>query len=126
MSSRRAFTIIELLVVIVVVGILVAIAIPKFSTVKGEASMAQLKADLRNFAAAEESYFYQNGLYASNAAALAPTFVPSAGVTLTVVQATASGWSATATNDNTGATCALFYNVPAVTPATADGQIGCQ
>ena len=125
-SSRRAFTIIELLVVIVVVGILVAIAIPKFSTIKGMASTAQLRADLRNFATAEESYFYQNSVYASNAATLAPTFVASTGVTLTVVEATASGWSATATNDNTGAKCALFYNVAAVAPATADGQIACQ
>lgn len=126
MSSRRAFTVIELLIVMVVVGILVAIAIPKFSSIKGTAYTTQLKADLRNFASAEESYFYQNGIYASNAAILAPSFVPSEGVRLTVVQATASGWSATATNDNTGVTCALFYNVPAVAPAIADGQIGCQ
>jgi type IV pilus assembly protein PilA len=126
MTSRRAFTLIELLIVVVIIGILAALAVPKFSYTKGHAYTARMKSDLRNLAVAQEGYFYQNGVYATSAAVLAPSFVPSAGNTLTVVTASAAGWSATATSSNTPITCALFYGVAAVAPATADGVIACQ
>jgi type IV pilus assembly protein PilA len=126
MILRRAFTLIELLIVVVIVSILVAIAIPRFASTKGSAYTSQLKSDLRNLAAAQESYYNQNGTYASTVSLLTPSFVPSARNTLTIVQATTYGWSATATSTNTTATCALFYGVAAVAPATTDGQLACQ
>src|SRR5262249_12769956 len=57
--SRRAagFTLVEVLVVIVVVGILAAIAVTKIRSVKGDAYMATMKSDLRNLMAAEVVYF---------------------------------------------------------------------
>ena len=57
MSDRRGFTIIELLVVVVIIGILAAIAIPKFAMTKDKARMASVKSDLRNTMTAEEAYF---------------------------------------------------------------------
>jgi type IV pilus assembly protein PilA len=57
MLDRRGFTLIELLVVVVIIGILAAIAIPKFGMTKDKARMASVKSDLRNTMTAEEAYF---------------------------------------------------------------------
>ena len=57
MSDRRGFTLIELMVVVVIIGILAAIAIPKFAMTKDKAKMASVRSDLRNTMTAEEAYF---------------------------------------------------------------------
>jgi type IV pilus assembly protein PilA len=125
-ANRRGFTLIELLIVVVIIGILAAIAIPKFANTKGKANAAGLKTDLRNLAAAQEAYFFENSGYAVNASDL--TLRSSPGVVLTIVEATTSGWSARATHPASfPLTCALFTgSVAALTPATVEGLIGCQ
>src|SRR3989454_12103032 len=55
--NRTGFTLIELLIVVVIIGIIAAIAIPKFSNTKEKAYIASMKADLRNLVTAEEGYF---------------------------------------------------------------------
>ena len=57
MKNQKGFTLIELLIVVVIIGILAAIAIPKFSSTKEKAYVAAMKSDLRNMASAQESYF---------------------------------------------------------------------
>jgi prepilin-type N-terminal cleavage/methylation domain-containing protein len=54
--DNRGFTLIELLIVVVIISILAAIAIPKFRTTKEEAYMSKMKGDLRNLATAQEAY----------------------------------------------------------------------
>jgi len=55
--NQKGFTLIELLIVVVIIGILAAIAIPKFANTKEKAYVSAMKSDLRNLAAAEEAYF---------------------------------------------------------------------
>ena len=109
MSRTRGFTLIELLIVVVVMGILVAISIPKFANSKEKANVAAMKSDLRNLATVEESFAADsNGAYfAGNGAAQG--FASSQGVVVnaTVNSGTPATWSATASHAVSGRTCAL-------------------
>ena len=65
---RKGFTLIELLIVVVIIGILAAIAIPKFANTKTKAYQAAMKSDLRNLVTAEEAFFSDSGYYATDTA----------------------------------------------------------
>jgi type IV pilus assembly protein PilA len=69
-KRSAGFTLIELLIVVVIIGILAAIAIPKFANTKGKAYAASMRSDLRNLAVAQEAYLYDNGVYAGSLGAL--------------------------------------------------------
>lgn len=61
--SRRGFTLIELLIVIVIIGILAAIAIPKYANSKQKSYITVMKSDLRNLVTAEEAFYADSGFY---------------------------------------------------------------
>jgi len=124
-SRNSGFTLIELLIVVVIIGILAAIAIPKFSSTKSQAFLAAMRSDLRNLATAEEGYYYSNNSYSNNLSQL--NFLTSAGVTVTVPEATAGGWSGSATHASLGAEkCTVYFGTAAaVSPATLEGRITC-
>ena len=130
--TRKGFTLIELLIVVVIIGILAAIAIPKFANTKEKAYLASMKSDLRNMATTQESYFSDYSIYVSGTArntsagtASLNGFVPSSGVTVTATASTGQGWSATTAHTATTRTCAIFVGVAAVSPATVEAEPKC-
>jgi type IV pilus assembly protein PilA len=128
MGDRRGFTLIELLIVVVIIGILAAIAIPKFANTKEKAVVASMKSDLRNLASAQESYWVENRTYYAGVLPGAGIqFNTSSGVTVTIVSATDAGWSARATGlPLTTTQCVIFYGTtPPIPPATADAAVAC-
>ena len=139
MTNRKGFTLIELLIVVVIIGILAAIAIPKFANTKEKAYLASMKSDLRNMATVQEAYFsdfqvYQSGT-ASNQGGVVVTlggtpggFVPSAGVALTTTASAGTGWLANTSHSGTTKTCAIFIGSPpgANGIAVVDGEPKCQ
>lgn len=123
--GRRGFTLIELLIVVVIIGILAAIAIPKFANTKGKSYASSLKSDLRNLASQQEGYFYQHETYGGTLAAIGMNASP--GAVLTIVESSAGGWSATATHPAADPlTCAVFYGTAApLAPAVTEGVVHC-
>ena len=123
--KARGFTLIELLIVVVIIGIIASIAIPKFANTKQKAYVAQMKSDLKNLATAEEAFYYDSAYYTGSLVSL-NNFRSSTGVTLNVVEATPGGWSARATHAQTPRQCVLYSGTAAVlAPATAEGKITC-
>ncbi len=107
MKNNKGFTLIELLIVVVIIGILAAIAIPKFANTKDKAYVAAMKSDLRNLATYEEQYAADNnGAYFSGNGT-AQGFTPSQNVTVTatVVAGPPQTWTATATHSQSAKTC---------------------
>jgi prepilin-type N-terminal cleavage/methylation domain-containing protein len=106
--NKKGFTLIELLIVVVIIGILAAIAIPKFANTKEKAYIASMKSDLRNLITAQEAYFSDNNsTYASSIANMGTTYKASSGVTVALGTVTNTGWDASATHTSTAKTCGL-------------------
>jgi prepilin-type N-terminal cleavage/methylation domain-containing protein len=84
--NERGFTLIEIMIVIVIIGILAAIAIPQFSAYRIRSYNSIAVSDLRNAAAAQEAYYVEYKSYAKSDIALAkrPDFYTSPGVDLDV------------------------------------------
>ena len=122
MKNNKGFTLIELLIVVVIIGILAAIAIPKFANTKEKAYIAAMKSDLRNLVTAEESYFSDFVTYTTD---LSTRYQISAGVTVTINSPTGTGWSATATHNGTSKTCQIYVGA-AVIAGQNEGEPKCQ
>jgi len=123
----RGFTLIELLIVVVIIGILAAIAIPKFAATKEQAYVAEMRSDLRNLATAQEAYAGDaTAYYAGSVPSSALVYSPSQGIAVNITEATTTGWAAVASTAKTPRTCALFAGTAAPpSPATTQGVIAC-
>ncbi len=106
MRNSKGFTLIELLIVVVIIGILAAIAIPKFANTKEKAYIAAMKSDLRNLVTAQESYFADYVTYSSTGL----NYNSSTGVTVTIGGISGTGWSASSSHTGLPAakTCTIY------------------
>ena len=95
MWDNKGFTIIELLMVVVVIGILAAIAIPKFARAREDALEAAVVSDLKTLANQMEIYQSDSLVYPPNISAL-PDFTVTQGVNITITENNiGEGWAAT-------------------------------
>jgi len=123
--TESGFTLIELLIVVVIIGILAAIAIPKFSATREKAFLSAMKADLRNLASLQELYY--NAHYTFTADLDEVGFTGTDGVTLTIAEADNRGWSGTSVHNGIPAeSCSMYHGDAAqVAPATVPGVAMC-
>lgn len=126
-TARQGFTLIELIIVVVVIGILAAVAVPKFFLTRERAYRTTMQADLKSLANMQEIYHISSLTYTNSLGTLEMSV--SEGVQLTINEATAQGWSAQTTHPGVpGRTCGVFYGTAAPgggAPAVTPGVITC-
>lgn len=133
MLNRKGFTLIELLIVVVIIGILAAIAIPKFSATREKAYYSAMKSDLKNLQASQEIY-YSDGSYQYTDDEAALEFSESQGSNVAItVAGGGTQWWAEATHDALDATtqsCDVFVNYDAASAPTTvaknPGVVSCR
>ena len=125
--NRKGFTLIELLIVVVIIGILAAIAIPKFSSVKQKGYKTQAISDLTSLRTAEETFFTDSNRYGS-LAEVANKFSSTSGVGIPTIVPSTSYWSATLTHPQIpGMTCGISVATANPTnPAAGEGEPVCK
>ncbi len=111
--SSDGFTIVELLVIILIIGILATIAIASYPQMRVKAANAAAKSDLKNAAHFQETYFATNDTYADQAIVDAE-FSTTENVTLSVLEADANGYEMSATHSASLETFCLSSEVGAV------------
>ena len=106
-AGERGFTLIELLVVVVIIGILVAIAIPLYLNYRQGAENKSVESDIRNAVPTVEQFLSDNGAYPASGAMSGSDLVLTDG-----------GTPATTSNVHTSSGNTLFYKVGGATPAS--------
>jgi prepilin-type N-terminal cleavage/methylation domain-containing protein len=120
MRDKKGFTLIELLIVVVIIGILAAIAIPKFSSTREKAYFSSMKSDLKNLASQQEIYYSDHYTYSTSLTNLG--FVATDGITVTVAGADTDGWNANAVHAAmAGEGCNIYYGSGAAAVASGVG-----
>ena len=84
-TTNRGFTLIELLIVVVVIGILATLAIPKFANTKQRAARTAGLSDIHNLATQEERFFSESSRYGGIPDTAALKFSPSPAHTALVI-----------------------------------------
>ena len=125
--EQKGFTLIELLIVVVIIGILAAIAIPKFGATRQKAYKASMMSDLKNVAYLQEVYHNENFTFTDALGTL--DFTGSEGVTITINEGTNTGWAATAVHQGSPLEqCGVYHGTAAASagsPASVVGVVGC-
>jgi type IV pilus assembly protein PilA len=121
LASEEGFTLIELLVVIIILGILVAIAVPAYLSFTGSAHDAAAKANVRSAIPAAETIYEQNGNYSTVSVANLKAAAPGVSVTDAESLDTPTAGSGYCLDDTNGSSS--FYYVGG-NPTLTKGTIG--
>jgi prepilin-type N-terminal cleavage/methylation domain-containing protein len=104
-SGQKGFTLIELMIVVAIIGILAAIAIPQFASYRKKSYNTQAKAELKSWYTACQAYVNDNPAATTCASTVPNGFTPSTAVTITP-----SGFGATASHTNGDSTYTIGTN----------------
>lgn len=99
MKRRTGFTIVELLTVMLVIGALSSMAVPRFREYKARALIATMQSDLGNLKIAQESYWAEHLRYATDTARLELRISANVAISITSQDVT-GGYTAVATHSN--------------------------
>ena len=127
--ARRGFTLMELLIVLVIIGLLATIAIPKFTGAREKAFISSVVSDLRILSSQMEVYQAENMVYPANVGSLTD-FTGSDDVTITITEVVlGTGWAATGGHVALPARqCGIFYGSGSASnavPAVDAGTVMC-
>jgi len=125
-EGQKGFTLIELMIVIAIIGILAAIAIPQFIQYRKRGYVAAINSDIKNAYTASVAYLVDHNALATGTNDLqAGGYVPTSGVTSTVVSfADIANYSLRADGDTNwslskgNATCVIVNGQATITPAS--------
>ncbi len=120
------FTLVEILVVIIIIGILAAIAVQRFGSTKDRAYLAAMQSDLRNLVTAEAAYYADSSRFSADVSVL--SFNQTTGVNTPAIVTGTGYWSATVTDVQLpGTVCAVAVSTANPLLASAgDGAPACQ
>ena len=114
--ERKGFTLIELMMVVITVGALVALVVPKIGAFLDRAYVTTMTSDLRKLVLAEEGYFVEHDTY--TVSPMLAGMVPSPDVTITISNVSAAGWEAEATHAKSKTKCRVYSGDRARSSAT--------
>ena len=124
--NRRGFTLLELIVVAVILGLLASIAIERFANVKEKTYLAAMKADLRNLVTAEIVFSTDSLRFTTVIGSGGLTYQATTGNTTPSIVLTGDGFTALVGNTNTPRTCVIFMGSTPIAPAINEGEPACR
>jgi prepilin-type N-terminal cleavage/methylation domain-containing protein len=126
-AGLRGFTLIELLIVVVLIGLIALIALPRFSGAREKAYRAQVATDIHALIVAQEAYFDNAKSYAVDLALL--DYNQTKNVQIEILETAGNGWSAKGTHDSEASIECGFYTgpvTPPVIPGIKEGRLECK
>ena len=125
-GSEQGFTLLELIIVTVILGLLAAFAIQGYGKIKERTYVTAMKADLRNLLTAEVVFSTDSLRLTTVIGSGGLTYQVTTGNTTPSIVLTGDGFTAQMGNTNTPRTCVIFMGSTPIAPATNEGEPACR